>query len=67
MISSLMILTNFMTWRTNLINDPEYDGIEQELRAKLETLKAQYKYNPDRDWWLRTQIPKKSTSNNSGH
>ncbi|GGK27430.1 acetylglucosamine-6-sulfatase [Yeosuana aromativorans] len=43
----------------NLINDPEYDSIEKDLREKLEDLKIKYKYNPDRDWWLRTQIPEK--------
>lgn len=42
---------------TNLINDPKYDQVEQELRAELEKQKIEYKYNPDRDWWLRTQIP----------
>jgi len=41
----------------NLINDPKYDQVEQELRAELEKQKIKYKYNPDRDWWLRTQIP----------
>lgn len=42
----------------NLINDPAYDEIESELRSKLDSLKVKYKYNSDRDWWLRTQIPK---------
>jgi N-acetylglucosamine-6-sulfatase len=42
----------------NLINDPNYDVVEKELRSKLEDLKTKYKYNPDRDWWLRSQIPK---------
>ena len=41
----------------NLINDPKYDQVEQELRAELEKQKIKYKYNPDRDWWLRTQLP----------
>jgi N-acetylglucosamine-6-sulfatase len=41
----------------NLINDPKYDQVEKELRAELEKQKIKYKYNPDRDWWLRTQIP----------
>ena len=43
----------------NLINDPAYDTIEKELRKKLADLKKTYKYNPDRDWWLRTQVPHK--------
>ena len=41
------------------INDPEYDFVEQELRAELDKQKIKYKYNPDRDWWLRTQLPEK--------
>ena len=41
----------------NLINDPKYDQVEKELRAELEQQKIKYKYNPDRDWWLRTQVP----------
>ncbi|WP_242118621.1 sulfatase family protein [Aestuariivivens sediminicola] len=40
----------------NLINHPEYQEIEDGLRAGLEELKIKYKYNPDRDWWLRTQV-----------
>jgi N-acetylglucosamine-6-sulfatase len=43
----------------NLINNPEYEQIEQELRAELEKQKIKYKYNPDRDWWLKTQLPEK--------
>jgi N-acetylglucosamine-6-sulfatase len=41
---------------TNLIDDPKYDQVEQKLRGELAKLKIKYKYNPDRDWWLRTQI-----------
>lgn len=37
----------------NLISDPEYDEIESNLRRQLTELKKEYKYNPDRDWWLR--------------
>ena len=36
----------------NLINDSEYDQIEKELREEAIKLKKQYKYNPNRDWWL---------------
>lgn len=43
----------------NLINDPEYEQVEKELRAELEKQKIKYKYNPDRDWWLKTQLPEK--------
>jgi N-acetylglucosamine-6-sulfatase len=44
----------------NLINDSAYEEIEQELRDDLEELKKKYEYNTDRDWWLRTQVPKKN-------
>ena len=42
----------------NLINNPTYDAVEKQLREELETLKKKYNYNSDRDWWLRTQVPK---------
>jgi N-acetylglucosamine-6-sulfatase len=41
----------------NLISKPQYDAIENALRADLEKLKIKYKYNPNRDWWLKTQVP----------
>jgi hypothetical protein len=37
----------------NLINNPEYDKIEEDLRNEASKLKKQYKYNPERDWWLK--------------
>ena len=40
----------------NLINSPEYQNVENELRDTAEDLKEKYKYNPDRDWWLRQVI-----------
>jgi N-acetylglucosamine-6-sulfatase len=43
----------------NLINDPSYLSIQKEMRAELEKHKVKYKYIPDRDWWLRTQVPAK--------
>lgn len=43
----------------NLINDPAYQKIATQLRKELEKQKIKYKYNSDRDWWLRTQVPKK--------
>jgi len=58
-IDELYDLENDPGEMKNLINDPKYDDIEQELRNELENLKKRYKYNPDRDWWLRTQIPSK--------
>jgi N-acetylglucosamine-6-sulfatase len=42
----------------NLINNPKYQKIEKMLRTELEKQKKQYKYNPNRDWWLKTQLPK---------
>ena len=42
----------------NLINDDSFNDIENELRAESERLQKKYKYNPDRDWWLRKQIKK---------
>ena len=43
----------------NLINDPKYDEIEKELRDEAAKLKKQYKYNPNRDWWLREVLKAK--------
>ena len=40
----------------NLINDVNYDQIEKELREESRKLQKKYNYNPDRDWWLRTQL-----------
>ena len=42
----------------NLINDEEYEKVEKELRKESKRLQKKYKYNPDRDWWLKTQIIK---------
>jgi hypothetical protein len=45
----------------NLINNPDYDKIEAELREESIRQQKKYEYNPDRDWWLRTQVkPKKN-------
>ena len=40
----------------NLINSPEYQNVENELRDTAEDLKEKYNYNPNRDWWLRQVI-----------
>jgi N-acetylglucosamine-6-sulfatase len=40
----------------NLINDSEFDDVEKNLRNKLEKLRDKYKYNVDRDWWLRQVV-----------
>lgn len=37
----------------NLINNPKFDTVETQLRKQLSQLRQQYKYRPDRDWWLR--------------
>ncbi len=58
-IDELYDLENDPGEMKNLINDPNYDLKEQRLRAELEKLKNKYKYKPDRDWWLRTQVPLK--------
>ena len=58
-IDELYDLENDPGEMQNLINDPNYDAVEAELRQKLEKLKLKYKYNTDRDWWLRTQVPSK--------
>ncbi|WP_158269136.1 sulfatase family protein [Kordia periserrulae] len=56
-IDELYNLENDPGEMNNLINDPEYDAIEAQLRKELEALKLKYKYNTDRDWWLKTQVP----------
>ena len=43
----------------NLINTAKYDGIEADLRAEASLLKKQYKYNPQRDWWLNKVMKSK--------
>lgn len=58
-IDELYDLQNDPGEMKNLINDPKYDEVEKEMRAELEKHKKKYKYNPDRDWWLRTQVPAK--------
>jgi N-acetylglucosamine-6-sulfatase len=45
----------------NLINNPEYDKIEADLRNEATKLKKQYKYNPNRDWWLKEVLRSKGT------
>jgi N-acetylglucosamine-6-sulfatase len=55
-IDELYDLINDPGEMTNLINDPDYNFIEKELREESKKLQKKYNYNPDRDWWLRTQI-----------
>ena len=57
-IDELYDLLNDPGEMKNLINDDSFNDIENELRAESERLQKKYKYNPDRDWWLRKQIKK---------
>ena len=57
-IDELYDLINDPGEMNNLINDKRYDKIEAELRDESKRLQKKYKYNPDRDWWLKTQIRK---------
>jgi arylsulfatase A-like enzyme len=57
-IDELYDLINDPGEMKNLINDTNFDSIENKLRKEAEKLKEQYNYNPDRDWWLRKQIRK---------
>jgi len=56
-IDELYDLKNDPGEMNNLINNPEYAEIQEKLRSDLDSLKIKYKYNTDRDWWLKTQIP----------
>ena len=57
-IDELYDLVNDPGEMKNLINDDNYNTIEKELREESIKLQKKYKYNPDRDWWLRTQVRK---------
>jgi N-acetylglucosamine-6-sulfatase len=57
-IDELYDLVNDPGEMKNLINNVKYDDIENDLRKESERLQKKYKYNPDRDWWLRKQIRK---------
>lgn len=56
-IDELYDLKNDPGEMENLIDNPKFSKIILDLRSELEKLKTIYKYTPDRDWWLRTQIP----------
>jgi len=62
-IDELYDLENDPGEMNNLIGKPEYQEIEDSLRSELEKLKEKYKYNSDRDWWLRTKVPTKDKIN----
>jgi N-acetylglucosamine-6-sulfatase len=57
-IDELYDLVNDPGEMKNLINDDNYNTVEKELREESVKLQKKYKYNPDRDWWLRTQVRK---------
>ena len=57
-IDELYDLQNDPGEMDNLINNPEFDEIELQLRTRLE-LKEECRYNPDRDWWLRQLLENK--------
>jgi len=58
-IDELYDLKNDPGEMINLINEPDYDTIEQWLRDEATKLKVQYRYNPNRDWWLREVLKAK--------
>ena len=58
-IDELYDLKNDPGEMINLINEPNYDTIEQWLRDEATKLKAQYRYNPNRDWWLKEVLKSK--------
>ena len=57
-IDELYDLINDPGEMNNLFNDEEYEKVEKELRKESIRLQKKYKYNPERDWWLKTQIKK---------
>ena len=57
-IDELYDLKNDPGEMINLINVKKFDKVENELRKELIRLQKKYKYNPDRDWWLRKQTKK---------
>ena len=55
-IDELYDLKNDPGEMNNLINDVEFNSVEKMLRKNMENLKDKYRYNPDRDWWLRQVV-----------
>ena len=55
-IDELYDLVNDPGEMKNLINNDNYNNVEKKLREESIKLQKKYKYNPDRDWWLRTQV-----------
>jgi N-acetylglucosamine-6-sulfatase len=63
-IDELYDLKNDPGEMNNLIDIANYDDIEQNLRGQATTLKKQYKYNPNRDWWLNKVMKSKQNQKN---
>lgn len=63
-IDELYDLKNDPGEMNNLIDIANYDDIEQNLRDQATTLKKQYKYNPNRDWWLKEVMKSKQNQKN---
>jgi N-acetylglucosamine-6-sulfatase len=63
-IDELYDLKNDPGEMNNLIDIVNYDDIEQNLRGQATTLKKQYKYNPNRDWWLKEVMKSKQNQKN---
>ncbi len=55
-IDELYDLINDPGEMKNLINNPKFNDIEKKLREESLRLQNKYNYNPERDWWLKTQI-----------
>ena len=62
-IDELYDLVNDPGEMNNLINDPRFEEKEQELRLESLRLQKIYKYNPDRDWHLRTIVKARKSNN----
>ena len=62
-IDELYDLVNDPGEMNNLINDSRFDEKENELRLESLRLQKKYKYNPDRDWHLRTIVKNRKLNN----
>ena len=62
-IDELYDLKNDPGEMNNLINDPRFKEKEKELRLESLRLQKKYKYNPDRDWHLRTIVKARKSKN----
>ena len=62
-IDELYDLVNDPGEMNNLINESRFDEKEHELRLESLRLQKKYKYNPDRDWHLRTIVKNRKFNN----